>query len=199
MRSNRKNSGKERHLTSLLWLLFLGMPFKLPAQDEKTAVIRLIFSQTDSSKTCTALVTSDSLPVAGTEIHLYAKRYYSLLPVGKVTATDEKGEAAIEFPTDLPGDKNGMIDLIAKIEGDEKYGDAETQSSVKWGGIPHVESYNWGDRSLAASREKAPMFLVVVSNLIIVLIWGTLVYLVYLLYRIKKSGRRLKKPGITGE
>jgi hypothetical protein len=167
------------------------------AQEQKTATIKLDFIGTDSTKVCRATVMSDGKPVAGPEVHLYVKRLYSLLPVGKVVATDETGVANIDFPMDLPGDKNGMLVIIAKIEKDDKYGDVETQAEMKWGFLSKKESPDWNDRSLSSSREKAPMFLVVVSNLIIVIIWVTIFYIFFQLVRIKKSGRRVKKLNTT--
>lgn len=163
------------------------------AQETKTATIQLTFLQTDSTKICKATVLSadSSLPVKEKEIHLYVKRMYGILPVGKVVATDESGEAAIDFPMDLPGDQNNMIAVIARIEKDETYGDVETTSTVKWG-VPKTESYHSGSRSLSASREHAPMFLVIASSLIILVIWGTIFYVVFQLVRIKKSGSTAK-------
>jgi hypothetical protein len=162
------------------------------AQETKTANIALSFSQTDTTKTCTATVTSNGLAVAGPEVHLYVKRMYSLLPIGKVAAADSQGVVKFNFPMDLPGDKNGMLTVIAKIEKDDNYGNAETQAEVKWGVSPTNESYNWNDRSLSASREKAPMLLVIASVVIIVIIWGTIFYIIFQLFRIKKAARIVK-------
>jgi hypothetical protein len=60
---------------------------------------------------------------------------------------------------------------------------------VKWGVKSKSESYNWSNRSLSASRERAPMILVVASTLIIMFIWGTIFYVVSQLFKIKKSAR----------
>ncbi|MDP4261766.1 MAG: hypothetical protein Q8941_04485 [Bacteroidota bacterium] len=192
-RTNNVFSLKMNVATFILLFITLWPLSNLLAQEKKTAAITLSFSQTDSTKTCKATVLSDSGRVKGTEVHLYVKRSFSLLPVGKVVETDENGEANIDVPMDLPGDKNGMLVIIAKIEKDETYGDAETQSEVKWGAALKNEPFHWGDRSLSASREKAPMFLVVASTSIIVIIWGTIFYVIFQLVRINKSGRLFKK------
>lgn len=173
----------------VLIVLLAGAQIAGSRLEAQEATITLSYQQTDSTKTLVAIVKSDSGLVAGPEVHLYVKRLFGLLPVGKVVAADENGEAAIEFPTDLPGDKDGMIDLIAKIEGDEKYGDAVAEGRVKWGAFPKIENDHWSSRSLSASREKAPMTLVVVSIAIIVVIWSTIFYLMYQLVRIKRAGK----------
>ena len=187
-----RNNMKSFSLQTLTIGLLLFAGPVASAQDTKTATITLTFNKTDSTKTVVAHVTSDSGAVAGPEVHLYVQRMYSLLPVGKVIATDENGDATIEFPFDLPGDPNKMITVIAKIEGDEKYGNAETTATVKWG-ADLKGTDPWNNRSLSASREKAPMLLVVASNLIIVIIWGTIVYLVFQLFRIKRSAKPKKE------
>jgi hypothetical protein len=187
----RKNKIPRLQLNNTAFLLFLVMQLfglHLFAQEPKVATLKLSFSQTDSTKTCIATLLSDSLPVKETEVHLYVKGLYTLLPVGKVVSTDENGEASFEFPTNLPSSKKGMLDIVAKVEKNEIYGNVETQSSVKWGVTP-VSEVDWANRSLSASREKAPMTLVVVSTLIIVLIWGTIFYIISQLFVIKKSGR----------
>lgn len=189
MASKHTYTSKLSILKYALILLFAGVQAAGGGLQAQEATITLSYQQTDSTKTLVAIVKSDSGLVAGPEVHLYVKRLFGLLPVGKVVAADENGEAAIVFPTDLPGDKDGMIDLIAKIEGDEKYGDVVQEGRVKWGAFPKLEGDHWSSRSLSASREKAPMILVVVSISIIVVIWSTIFYLMYQLVRIKKAGK----------
>jgi|GEM_PF-1321089 len=163
------------------------------AQDTKTATISLSYLQTDSTKTLKATVLSDNKPVKGPEIHLYVKRMFGMLPVGKAVATDTLGEALINFPMDLPGDKDGIINMVVKIEKDEIYGSVEVEGSAKWGSKPKGELSEWGARSLSASREKAPMTLVVVSIGLIIGVWGTVLWLIFQLFRIKKAGKQIKK------
>ena len=137
------------------------------------------------------MLTSNGKPVAGPEIHLYVQSLYSLLPIGKVVATDTTGLATFDFPIDLPS-QNGMLTIIAKLQKDEKYGSVETHAAMKWGVTTKTELTHWSDRSLSASREKAPMFLVVASILIIGIIWFTIIYVALQLLRIKKAGKMAK-------
>src|SRR5256885_1209959 len=109
------------------------------AWSDKKATIKLSFEQTDSTKTCKALVKSDTGVVKGVEVHFYVERSFHNLPINKAVETDEKGEATMDFPVDLPGDKNGNIIVIAKIEDDDNYGTVETQSAVRWGAVKAME------------------------------------------------------------
>jgi hypothetical protein len=83
--------------------------------------------------------------------------------------------------------------VITKIEDDDVYGTVESQSEIKWGFHSEGEKDNWNNRSLSASREKAPMYLIIASNLIIAVIWGTIFYVIYQLVRIRKASKLLKK------
>jgi hypothetical protein len=164
----------------------------LKAEDEKQAVIKLSFDQNDSTRICKAIVTSEGKPVKETEVHFYVQRMYSLLPIGKAIKTDSAGEAIANYPLDLPGDKNGKIIVVAKIEDDDNFGNVEERSEIKWGVVPSNENDSWSDRSLSASRDKAPMLLIFVSNLIIAIIWGTIIYIIFQIFRIRKESQMLK-------
>ena len=187
----KKCSGKAYQPLLILLAIFLFIG-KLSAQENKTAVMKFSFNLVDSAKTCTVKVLTDSSPVKEIEVHLYAKRMYSLLPLGSAVSTDENGEAVFNLPNDLPGDKNLNLDLVARIEKNEIFGTVQTESQIVWKVLPGKEEWKWSNRSLSASREKAPMYLVIVSSMIILLIWGTILYIFYQLIRIKKSGRAKK-------
>ena len=193
---NKKPGLRLNIIASLLFLVLQLSVINLFAQDKKEAILKLSFSQTDSTKTCIATLLSDSLPVIETDVHLYVKTLYALLPVSKVTATDENGEASFEFPTDLPSARNGILDIVAKVEKNEIYGNIETQESIKWGITPKSE-IDWANRSLSASREKAPMILVVASTIIILFIWGILFYIISQLVQIKKQARVINTVSTT--
>lgn len=170
-----------------LWISILILyGLNLCAQD-KQAKIELSFSESDSVKTCLVKVTSDTLLVKGVDIHFYAKRLFSLLPIGKkAVATNDEGMTKMIFPNDLPGDTAGNIIVIAKIEDDDDYGTIEAKGTIKWGvGPPHDEAH-WGERSLSAARDKAPMYLIISSVVIIGGVWMTIGYVVVQLFRIKK-------------
>ena len=188
-----KHSGQ---LIAGIFALVFSLQFtviRLNAQNKKTASIKLFFLEKDSIRICKAFVTSDNLPVKGKEVHFYVKRSFFPLPIEDAIKTDENGEAVANFPMDLPGDKYGNIVAIVKIEDDDTYGTVETQQEIKWGVPLTSVKDSWSNRSLSASREKAPMYLIVVSNSIIVVIWGTICYVILQLFRIKKESNLLKK------
>ncbi|MEI7735793.1 MAG: hypothetical protein WCI49_10005 [Ferruginibacter sp.] len=197
MHWKRKNNMARLHFHiagSILLIALLMCVYNASAQEQRTATIKLDFIKTDSTKTCRATVLSDSsLPVKEKEVHLFVKGLFGELEVVKTVTTDENGVAEFNFPINLPSSNNGMLSLVARIVKDETFGTVETESAVKWGAELKKGEAEWGNRSLSASREKAPMFLVIASTLIICIIWGTIFYVIFQLPKIKKSGKMFAK------
>lgn len=176
---------------SIVVILITFSEFNLKAQ-EKEASIEFTFAKEDTLLLCNLLVTSEGVPAPDVSVKLYVKRLFGLLPVGDEATTDENGMASIEFPKDIPGDEKNILEVVAKIEDDENYGTIEASSTVNWG-IPKKMVGNISERSLAGSRSNAPIYFIVVSNLIIIGIWGTLLYVVLQVFKIKKLGKAAKK------
>lgn len=154
------------------------------AQD-KEAKITLTFDKTDSSNTCKALVTSEGKPVKEVTVNLFVKRLFSLLPIGDAVATDSTGVATFEVPKDIPA-KNGKLILFAKIIDNETYANTATSGEIDWGTTIIVNNSNTEERSIFGGRNKAPIYFIIVSLLAIILVWGTLVYSVLQVFKIKK-------------
>jgi hypothetical protein len=160
------------------------------AQDKEATMTMKLFRK-DSVNVCEVTVVSENKPVSDVPVKIYVQRMFSLLTVGESKSTDESGIARFDFPHDIPGDANGMLTIFAKIEDDENYGTLETKKDENWGTIK--VKMETDERSLSASRGKAPIYFIVASNLIIFGIWGTLVYVILQLFKIRKISRHLVK------
>ena len=154
------------------------------AQD-KEAKITLTFDKVDSANVCKALVTSNGVPVKEVNVSLFVKRLFSLLPIGDPIATDSTGIATFEVPKDIPG-RNGKLTIFVKIIDDENYKNTEASGDVNWGTVIVVNNSNTEERSIFGGRNRAPIYFIIVSLLEIGLVWGTLVYSVLQVFKIKK-------------
>ena len=179
-----------RILIIVLAALLLGIN-RTPAQD-KQAQIELNFSKEDTLNICKATVTSEGQPVAEVSVKLGIKRLFGLLPAGETT-TDESGVASFELPNDVPGDSKGNLVIVAKIEDDENYENTEVQKEINWGAIKKEKENDKMMRALWASRENAPFYFIIASNLIILGIWGTIIYVVLQVFKIKRISSVNKK------
>lgn len=132
------------------------------------------------------------IPVPDIEINFFVKRMLGLLPIGgSYTYTDENGEVSIEFPDNIVGNSDGEVDIYVRVEGEDELGNLTRKTTVDWGNRLKGQILNergelWGDRG------NAPLFLIIVSNLIILGVWGVILYLIYQVYRIKKLGKKNK-------
>lgn len=140
--------------------------------------------------TCLELSDSTWTPVSDVEIRVGVKRLSSILPVGEeaTVTTDSSGTALVEFAIDsIAGDENGMIYLAAKIEENDSYGNLAYELKVPWGYAGSYSS-NYGKRSLWATGDKVPMWLLTLAFGIIFSVWGTLIYLIIQIFKVRKMG-----------
>jgi len=165
------------------------------AEEEITisdAKISISYSGKDSIKTATAVLMewkdSAYVPVPEAELKLSIKRTFSLFPIGEEgTVTDKDGKISADLPLDIPGSFEGKITIVARIDEHETFGTVESSLEVPWDVIP--KPFPEMGRALWATADNAPLVLVFSSLTIIVVIWGTIFYMIYLLYRIKKLSK----------
>lgn len=178
----------------VLFLMVISMSsvFAVSQDDELiTPVIQLLFSEEDSIKYVTAVAkdyTSDTagIPVSELDIYLYVKRSFSLLAIGEYyNTTDENGEVTIEFPGDLPGDSDGNVIIIARIDEDHRYNETEVSEIVNFG-IPVQIDLESNKRSLAAAGANAPLSLLLLVNGIILAVWGVIIYIIIQIFKISR-------------
>jgi hypothetical protein len=140
-------------------------------------------------------------PAKDVEVRIGVKRLGSELKIGddETYTTDSTGGVAAEFKRDsLPADEKGNLVLVAKVEDNDNYGSLSIEKTVPWG-VYYKRENNFTERALWASRGKAPIWLYAMAYSIIIAVWGTLLYLVYLIVRIKKIGVKAEKQTAAKE
>lgn len=170
----------------LLGICFFALLFfntnTLYSQSEMTIKLDSIIE--DSTRVIKATVFNGDSIMIETNVLFSITRLFMPLPLGKAVATDENGEARVVFPQNLPGDSLGKVTVIAQLEDDES---VVNTIVVSWGNKKVKVSAE--DRSLASSRSNAPIYLIIVANLIIFSIWGIMGYIAFLVFfRMKKFG-----------
>lgn len=167
------------------------------AQDSSSTVnakITISFDVGDGVKQVKAVITKPGAhgndeAIKGVEVHFYIKKSFGLLPLeGDFTTTDDNGEASVEFPIDIPGDKSGNVTVIAKVEDDENLGNVEAMKAINWG-VPVKAEHLEPTRALWSSGNNAPWPLAITVTGIVVVVWGVIFYIIYQLIAIKKAGK----------
>ena len=130
-------------------------------------------------------------PVKGVDVIVAIKRMDADLNVNETAtfSTDSTGKASADFKRDsLAGDANGNITLVAKVEDNDQFGNLSIQKTVPWG-AKFVPVNTFDRRTLFATRDKAPIWLILMATSIIVVVWGILIGLVVNLFKIMKLGQ----------
>lgn len=131
-------------------------------------------------------------PAADVELKAGVKRMGGLLSGGEEESytTDSAGVALIAFNKDsLPGDQQGRITLMARIDENEELGNLTVEKTVPWGIAVNPRRDFFNERTLWSTRFNAPYWLLVMAYSIVIAVWGTLIYLIMQLIRIKKLGK----------
>lgn len=144
----------------------------------------------DSVNMVTATVNSwnekgEQVPFKDGELKIYVPRMFSLLPIGDVS-TDEDGYGELKFPTDLPGGQNGELTIVARIEEDDNFGNAEVSVPANWGTKTPLQSSK-PPRTLWSPD--APLWMVITFVILMVGVWyhyGLIVYELIQVHRLSK-------------
>ena len=94
---------------------------------------------------------------------------------------------AIEFPSDLPGDKEGNLVIIAKIEENATFGNVEKRETIKWG-LPTDYSVPVTHRALWTKI--APRWMIYTLSILLAGVWGHYLFAIISLIRIKIDANR---------
>jgi len=159
----------------------------------KDVNLEMLLTLVDSIKTITVKATvmenGKEKPVTGEVVKIYVPRMFSLLPIGELTLNDA-GEASIEFPSDLPGDKEGNVTLIAKFEENPTFGNVEKRETLKWG---LTTDYSVPTSHRALWTKTAPKWMIYTLSVLLTGVWGHYLFALISLIRIKMDAKRKAK------
>ena len=155
--------------------------------------VKLDVTTEDSISTATAtlvkLVDGKEVPIRDAEVKLFVARTFGVFPFGEEGAvTDSFGVISAEVPSDIIGTADKKLTIIARYDDPENDGKFESTQTIPWSVLPYENEAM--TRSLWSTGHNAPIPLVIASLSIIALIWGIIVYLVLMLFKIKKAGNQ---------
>ena len=131
------------------------------------------------------------VPVKDIEMKLGIKRMLSNLTAGDAESytSDSSGIANAEFKHDsMPGDEKGNLVLVARVEDNDSYGNLVAEKSVPWGKAVKTDNSFFDKRTLWSTRTRTPIWLLVMAYSIVIGVWGTIIYLIMQIVKIKKIG-----------
>lgn len=161
----------------------------------KKAILAIDTTSADGIRMVTAELKerngNDWVPVGDIEMILSVKRSLGNLPVGDKESylSDSTGVASAEFQRDsIPGDQKGNIILVAQVLDNDIYGNLVTEKTVNWGKSINAPKNFFAQRTLWSIGTQAPLWLLFTVYFIVIGVWGTFLYLIFQVLKIKKLG-----------
>jgi len=156
----------------------------------KEARIEIAFTEVDSVKVISAIAyaidqsDSDKILLDGIDLSFYVPGSFSLYRIGEAELKD--GVCNVEFPVTLPGDSEGNLTIIARIEESDDYGFVEGSAVKDWGMVRETivpeERRGLGDTD-------APLWMTYTLIVLLSAVWIHYLYIFVVIYLIKKDSK----------
>ena len=124
------------------------------------------------------------IPIEDAAIKVAVGGYLSNMPIQE--GTIEGGEFQFKFPANIPGDKNGNIDVIASILDSDEFGNVVQKKNINWGVNKKIEI-----ESNKLWSSAAPIWMYIVLSILLIGVWANYVYSIINLMNIRKEGKEL--------
>lgn len=130
-------------------------------------------------------------PFEGADVAVFIQRRFGKIPVSDEShVTDENGMVELGFNTEIPGDSQGLITLESAVEDHDEIGNVYATTSPRWG-LPIVADDRFQKRTLWGTRDRTPLWLLIIPNMIIAGVWGVIIYLIILIFKMKRVAREV--------
>ena len=132
------------------------------------------------------LIDAEGKPVPRQYITIGLQRLFGQMQVGgePYYKTDDQGEIVANIEQEFFS-KNGKLNFIIKLDDSRTYGTIIEKVTADFG--TQMESKDtFDERTMWSTAMKAPLYVLIFPNIILISVWGTLLFLVYNLYKIFK-------------
>ena len=162
----------------------------------KPANLKLSFSIEDSLRILKVVATQNNpkgemVVLPKEKVIIYIPRIFSLLKIGEITL-DEAGTGTLEFPKEIVGDTLGNLTVLAKIEENDNFGNAQGQNVINWG--VHKQYYKAEVPSRELWTPIAPLWMIITLIIMLAGVWAHYMYAVYELVMIKRLSKKEPPP-----
>lgn len=133
-------------------------------------------------------------PVPATELNLSVERRFGSLPLDEPRVTDSDGNAEFSMPSDLPGDSQGDLHLTVRIADESTFG-LISKDTILAAGLPNNRPGLTEQRAMWNVVRKAPIWITIAYPLGVLLVWGFIFYVLFILKKIYDEGADEKITG----
>jgi len=154
----------------------------------KDAIIEAKIITKDSVNYISAVLTDTETknPIVDESLTVQVQRLFKPLRIGEeFNNTDEDGSIIVPIEEGIPG-VNGNLTLEVVLNESDDFGTVKAMVTGSIG-VPIVDESTFDQRTMWSPRNKTPIFLLIFPNLLIIGIWGFIVYLILNLFKLSKS------------
>lgn len=153
---------------------------------DATIEAKLITKDSVNYITATLKDTSTDSIISDAILKVQVQRLFRPLRVGpEFNTTDESGTIIVPIKEDIPG-VDGKLTFEVVLKDSDDYGTVKALVNAPIG-VPIVDESTFDERTMWSPRNKTPLFLLIFPNLLILGIWGIIIYLILNLFKLKKS------------
>jgi mono/diheme cytochrome c family protein len=125
----------------------------------------------------------------GIEMSFLVKRSFGYLDVsGEDPYTNKTGDVQIQFPKDLPGDREGQVNMLVKVTDDAFYGKLE-EARVVTLGVPTDPVNPLDERAMWGTRANAPIWIIVTFVGGVLAIWSVIFLVLFQMIKLPKLAK----------
>jgi hypothetical protein len=147
---------------------------------------KLITKDSINYITATLIDKSTDSVVSDALLRVQVQRLFRPLRIGEeFNSTDESGTIIVPVEDGIPG-VDGKLTLEVVLKDSDDFGTVKALVNAPIG-VPIVDESTFDERTMWSPRSKTPLFLLIFPNLIILGIWGLIIYLILNLFKLKKS------------
>ena len=118
-------------------------------------------------------------------LQVQVQRLFKPLRIGEeFNNTDDNGTIFVPIERGIPGVDGNLI-IEAVLNDSDEYGTVKAFVKAPIG-VPIIDESTFDQRTMWSPRNKTPIFMLVFTNLLIVGIWGIIIYLISNLFKIVK-------------
>ena len=152
-----------------------------------SSIIASIFTKDSINYVTATLKETSTDSILGDQLlNVQVQRIFRPLRIGEeFNSTDENGTIVVPIEEGIPG-VDGILTIEVVLRDSEEYGTVKALIKAPLG-VPIVDESTFDERTMWSPRNKTPLFLLIFPNLIIFGMWGLIVYLIYNLFKLKKS------------
>ncbi|HOK99610.1 MAG: cytochrome c [Bacteroidales bacterium] len=152
----------------------------------KQASIKLHYDSITNTITAIAL-NEQSDTLTDVLLQFFARQSFGWLPFLQ-KSIDNLKKIEVKVPTDIVGDMEGRLKIKVQLTGNADYMDTSAVVEVRTTLVPPSSPPFFPERTLWNIQRKSPRWLIIMSITVLAVVYGTLIYVAILLFRLRRQG-----------